>query len=64
MDDERGVVLDVAVTTGEVNDGDMIEAQVDAVQEIAVRGITTSRAMPAMPSARSMRGSNAAASIR
>lgn len=41
VDDERGVVLDVAVTTGEVNDGDMIEAQVDAVQEIAGRGITT-----------------------
>ena len=41
VDDERGVVLNVAVTTGEVNDGDMIEAQVDSVQEIAGRGITT-----------------------
>ena len=41
VDDERGVVLDVAVTTGEVNDDDMIEAQVDAVQEIAGRGVTT-----------------------
>ena len=41
VDDERGVVLDVAVTTGEVNEGDLIEAQVDAVQEIADRTIST-----------------------
>ena len=41
VDDERGVVLDVAVTTGEVNEGDLIEAQVDAVQEIADRAIST-----------------------
>ena len=40
VDDERGVVLDVAVTTGEVNEGDLIEAQVDAVQEIADRAIS------------------------
>ena len=41
VDDVRGVVLDVAVTTGEVNEGDTIEAQVDAVQEIADRAIAT-----------------------
>ena len=41
VDDQRGVVLDVAVTTGEVNEGDLIEAQVDAVQEIADRPIST-----------------------
>ncbi len=41
VDDERGVVLDVAATTGEVNEGDLIEAQVDAVQEIADRAIST-----------------------
>ena len=41
VDDEKGVVLDVAVTTGEMNNGDMIEAQIDAVQEIAGCGITT-----------------------
>ena len=41
VDDVRGVVLDVAVTTGEVNEGDTIEAQVDAVQEIADREIAT-----------------------
>ena len=41
VDDARGVVLDVAVTTGEVNEGETIEAQVDAVQEIADRAIAT-----------------------
>ena len=41
VDDERGVVLDVVVTTGEVNEGDLIEAQVDTVQEIADRPIST-----------------------
>ena len=41
VDDERGVVLDVAVTTGEVNEGDLIEAQIDAVQKIADRAIST-----------------------
>ena len=41
VDDARGVVLDVAVTTGEVNEGETIEAQVDAMQEIADRAITT-----------------------
>lgn len=41
VDDERGVVLDVAVTTGEVNEGDLIEAQVDAVQAFADRAIST-----------------------
>jgi transposase len=30
VDDERGVILDVAVTTGEVNEGQIIESQVDA----------------------------------
>ena len=39
VDDERGVVLDVAVTTGEVNEGDLIEAQVDEVRRISGRGI-------------------------
>ena len=39
VDDERGVVLDVAVTTGEVNEGDLIEAQVDEVRRISGREI-------------------------
>ena len=41
VDDVRGVVLDVAVSTGEVNEGDLIEAQVDAVRAISGRPITT-----------------------
>jgi len=39
VDDARGVVLDVAVTTGEVND--TIEAQVDEVHRISGRDIET-----------------------
>ena len=35
VDDVKGVVLDVAVTTGEVNEGETIEAQVDHVQEVS-----------------------------
>ena len=41
VDDARGVVLDVAVTTGAVSEREMIEAQVDAVREIADREIVT-----------------------
>jgi len=41
VDDARGVVLDVEVTTGEVNEGELIEAQVDAVQEITDSTIST-----------------------
>jgi len=33
VDDLRGVVLDVEVTTGEVNEGDVIEGQVENVRE-------------------------------
>ena len=35
VDDLKGVVLDVAVTTGEVNEGETIEAQIDAVREVS-----------------------------
>ena len=41
VDDARGVVLDVAVTTGEANEGMMIEAQVDEVLKISSREIAT-----------------------
>ena len=41
VDDARGVVLDVAVTTGEANEGMMIEAQVDEVRKISSREIAT-----------------------
>ena len=41
VDDENGVVLDVAVTTGEAGEGDMIEAQVDEVRAAAGQEIGT-----------------------
>ena len=45
VDDENGVVFDVAVTTGEVCEGDMIEARVDDVR--AVTGQETGTAADA-----------------
>ena len=39
VDDVKGVVLDVAVTTGAVNEGETIEAQVDHVREVSGREI-------------------------
>ena len=41
VDDENGVVLDVAVTTGEVSEGDMIESQVDEVRAVTGQEIGT-----------------------
>ena len=41
VDDMKGVILDVEVTTGEVNEGDRIEDQVDAVQEIPGAKVAT-----------------------
>jgi transposase len=41
VDDVRGVVLDVEVTTGEANEGDTIEGQVDEVRRISGRKINT-----------------------
>ena len=41
VDDARGVVLDVAVTTGAVSESRMIEAQVDVVRETTGRAIGT-----------------------
>ncbi|WGR69664.1 MULTISPECIES: IS1182 family transposase [unclassified Bradyrhizobium] len=35
VDDKVGVILDVAVTTGQTNEGEMIEPQVDEVEAIA-----------------------------
>lgn len=43
VDDERGVILDVAVTTGEVNEGQIIESQVDATMAttgVAIGAVT------------------------
>jgi transposase len=41
VDDLRGVVLDVAVTTGEVNEGQIIEGQVDATMATTGVAIAT-----------------------
>ncbi len=41
VDDLRGVVLDVGVTTGETNEGDSIEGQVDEVARTSGREIKT-----------------------
>ena len=41
VDDAKGVVLDVVVTTGEANEGETIEAQVDEVRKISEREIAT-----------------------
>ena len=43
VDDKRGVILDVEVTTGEKNEGEMIEPQVDevrAITEVAIKTVT------------------------
>lgn len=37
----RGVILDVGVTTGEVNEGAQVETQVDAVAETTGNAIKT-----------------------
>ena len=41
VDDKLGVILDVEVTTGERNEGDMIEPQVDAVRATSGKDVTT-----------------------
>ena len=44
VDDENGVVLDVAVTTGEAGEGDMIESQVDEVRAVTGQEVGTAAA--------------------
>ena len=41
VDDLRGVILDVAVTTGEINEGQIIETQIDATMATTGVAITT-----------------------
>ncbi len=41
VDDKVGVILDVAVTTGQTNEGEMIEPQVDEVQATTGNDIET-----------------------
>jgi len=63
VDDLRGVVLDVAVTTGEGNEGDTIEAQVDAVRQTSGREIATVTADAGYAYGKVYAGSSTAASI-
>ena len=44
VDDGNGVVLDVAAATGEVNEGDVIEGQIDEVGRISGKEIKTAAA--------------------
>jgi len=64
VDDEKGVILDVAVTTGEVNEGQILESQLEATMATTGVSITTVTAWPAMPMPRSTRRSSGAASTR
>jgi transposase len=41
VDDEKGVILDVAVTTGEVNEGQILESQIEATMATTGVSITT-----------------------
>jgi Transposase DDE domain len=41
VDDQSGVVLDVTVTTGEVNEGQVLETQIDAVAAVTGEPILT-----------------------
>ena len=59
VDDMRGVVLDVAVTTGAASERAMIEAQVDEVRAIAGREIETVTADAGYAYARGLRRARA-----
>jgi transposase len=41
VDDEKGVILDVAMTTGEVNEGQILESQIEATMATTGVSITT-----------------------
>lgn len=44
VDDMRGVILDVEVTTGEVNEGQVVVERIDATMATTDRAITTTTA--------------------
>jgi hypothetical protein len=49
VDDLKGVILDVEVTTGETNDGELIIERIDAIPDrtgIAVRAVTADAGYP------------------
>ena len=64
VDDARGVVLDVAVTNGEVDEGETIEAQLDEVCRISGCEIGTVTPTPNTPMPRPKPVSSGAESIR
>lgn len=41
VDDSSGMIIDISVTTGEVNEGDMLLKQVDQIQEVTGQKIST-----------------------
>ena len=54
VDDERGVILDVEVTTGELNEGQIIESRIDATvgvdcPDAASRAVTLHRTCDKLP---------------
>jgi Transposase DDE domain len=59
---DDGVILDVEVTTGQRNEGEMIEPQVDEVQATTGIAIRTVTADAGMPTRRSMVRSSGEAS--
>ncbi|MBH5370456.1 transposase [Bradyrhizobium glycinis] len=63
VDDKVGVILDVAVPTGQMNEGEMIEPQVDEVESIAGINIKVVTADAAMPTLKSTVRSSGAASM-
>ena len=64
VDDKLGVILDVEVTTGQTNEGDIIEPQVDEVKRPLASTPRRLPPMPAMPTPRSMPLSSVAASMQ
>ena len=64
VDDKLGVILDVVVTTGQTNEGDIIEPQVDEVRRPRACAQRRLPPTPATPMPRSMQRSSGAASMR
>lgn len=64
VDDLRGVVLDVAVTTGEINEGQMIVERIEAAMVSTGLSVSTVTAMPAMPTRKCSGRSSVAALMR
>ena len=63
VDDEFGVILDVEVTTGEINEGQVILERTDAVEATTGRKVKTARRMRATPTSRCLAASIAVTSV-